>query len=105
MVVLAAANAVAGLSGTFVVNGSPTKTAVVDGLWSTVGSYNLDHRSLVYNLELNVAILSREFGERLEGMFEEDRVRCQSIELETWKRRPALRKVLEWFFYLFRFWL
>jgi cardiolipin synthase len=81
------------------------KTAVVDGLWSTVGSYNLDHRSLVYNLELNVAVLSRDFGDRLEAMFEEDRVRCQAIELETWKRRPALRKFLEWFFYLFRFWL
>src|SRR4029077_2415544 len=42
------------------------KTAVIDGNWSTVGTHNLDHRSLRFNLEVNVTIFGNAFGRRLE---------------------------------------
>src|SRR5207249_9245723 len=47
------------------------KTMVVDGLWSTVGSTNLDRRSFALNEELNVAIYDVDTAQRLERVFEE----------------------------------
>jgi cardiolipin synthase len=38
------------------------KTAVIDGIWSTVGSSNWDYLSFVHNDEANAVILGREFG-------------------------------------------
>src|SRR5208337_134841 len=48
------------------------KTAVIDGIWSTVGSSNLDRRSFRKNLEMNVVVLDQEFGERMEKIFYSD---------------------------------
>ncbi|MGC8160076.1 phospholipase D-like domain-containing protein, partial [Salmonella enterica] len=39
-----------------------SKTALIDGVWSTIGSTNLDWRSFVYNQEINAVILSPQFG-------------------------------------------
>ena len=33
------------------------KTVVVDGVWSTIGSSNMDWRSLLHNAEANVVIV------------------------------------------------
>ena len=49
-----------------------SKTAVIDGVWSTVGSTNLDWRSFLHNQEVNVLILGSEFGERMRAAFERD---------------------------------
>jgi cardiolipin synthase len=81
------------------------KTAVVDGVWSTIGSYNLDARSLFHNLEVVLAIVDRGFGAGLERQWAGDAARCREVQLEEWKRRPRWRKVLEWFCYQFRHWL
>src|SRR5262249_56652901 len=45
------------------------KTMVVDGIWSTVGSTNLDYRSFALNEELNVAIYDVGTAERLRRVF------------------------------------
>ncbi len=50
-----------------------SKTIVIDGVWSTVGSSNMDWRSFLHNKELNLVILGREFGRQMEAMFELDR--------------------------------
>ena len=50
------------------------KTAVIDGLWSTVGSTNLDWRSFMHNDEINAVVLGREFGARMQQVFEADLV-------------------------------
>jgi cardiolipin synthase len=52
------------------------KTAVIDGVWSTVGSYNLDSRSLRYNLEITVEILDEEVGGELVRQFQRDALTC-----------------------------
>jgi cardiolipin synthase len=39
-----------------------SKTALVDGVWSTVGSTNLDWRSFLHNQEVNAVVLGAEFG-------------------------------------------
>ena len=63
------------------------KTATIDGVWSTVGSTNLDWRSLAYNEELNAVVLGGDFAHALEADFAGDLVHSKAITRETWARR------------------
>jgi cardiolipin synthase len=78
------------------------KTAVVDGAWSTVGSYNLDRLSLIANYELAAVVVDEGFGRRMEAMFEDDFARSHELTLDAWKKRGWRRRILEDFFYTFR---
>jgi cardiolipin synthase len=78
------------------------KTAVIDGIWSTVGSSNLDRLSLLSNLELNVAVLDSGFGQEMENVFEKDLERCIRITPELYCRRSLSKFLLEWLAYRFR---
>ncbi len=64
------------------------KSATVDGVWSTVGSTNLDWRSLLYNDEINVVVLGGDFTGQLNGVFANDRSNSEEITREAWDRRP-----------------
>jgi cardiolipin synthase len=81
------------------------KMAVIDGIWSTIGSYNLDRRSLLHNLEVALVIADRKIGYDLEKQLEADVVACKEILPEEWKRRSAWEKAMEWLFYQIRYWL
>ena len=81
------------------------KVGVIDGVWSTIGSYNLDRRSLLHNLEAGLVILDRRIGAELEEHFEEHLKTCREIVPEEWQRRSPFEKVLEWLFYQLRYWL
>lgn len=82
------------------------KTAVIDSVWSTVGSTNMDSLSMLNNDEVNAVILSKEFASEMEKMFTRDLANCRPIELQEWEKRPLLPKLREWFFsYLFARWL
>ena len=72
-----------------------SKYAVVDGVWSTVGSSNLDWRSLLHNLELNAVVLGPEFGGRLEALFQKDLANSAQITPETWAARPLQDRMKE----------
>ncbi len=78
------------------------KTAVIDGIWSTVGSSNLDRRSFRKNLEMNVAVLDQDFGDELEAVFIKDLECCREIILPEFQRRSFYLFFLEWLFYRFR---
>jgi cardiolipin synthase len=82
-----------------------SKTAVIDGLWSSVGSHNLDHRSLYYNMELNVNVFSRRFGAELRRLFMEDLKGSKELTLAEVRARPLLSKAASKLLYLFRSWL
>jgi cardiolipin synthase A/B len=81
------------------------KTAVIDRIWSTVGSTNMDLWSLLRNDEVNAVILSRDFATEMEAMFDEDLGESDQIHLEEWKRRPLMNHVKEWFTRLLAHWL
>ena len=81
------------------------KTAVIDGVWSTVGSTNMDYWSLLSNDEVNAVILSREFAAEMEKTFAKDLVESHQIKWEEWKERPLFSKMREWFAHLFVHWL
>lgn len=81
------------------------KTAVIDGIWSTVGSTNLDYLSLLANDEVNAVILDREFAVEMERMFAKDLAESRPILREEWEERPLFPRFQEWFVDLFLRWL
>ena len=81
------------------------KTLVIDGVWSTVGSTNMDFWSFSTNDEVNAVILSREFAMEMEKMFARDLAESDQIRWEDWKKRSLLSKIRERFYHLFSHWL
>ncbi len=79
-----------------------SKTAVVDGTWGTVGSFNLEPMSLRFNYEANLVFTDRRWGRALERSFLADCLQCRRIDPETWARRPWWHKLLERGAYLLR---
>jgi cardiolipin synthase A/B len=71
------------------------KTATVDGVWSTVGTSNLDWWSIVRDNELNAIILSHSFAGRMDLMFSNDLERCRRITLKKWERRGLNERLRE----------
>jgi len=78
-----------------------SKIAVVDD-WATVGTHNLDYRSWIYNLEMNVVVddpaVSDQLGRRIQNAI----TRSAEIDLRAWRFRPLLERLLEEIFYRFR---
>jgi cardiolipin synthase A/B len=81
------------------------KTLVVDGAWCSVGSYNLDQRSLQYNWELALSIVDDDAAFTLEERFARDLSLCCEIDPVEWRRRPWWARLKERIFYYFRLWL
>jgi cardiolipin synthase len=81
-----------------------TKALLVDDGFVSLGSYNIDHRSLVYNLELVVNALDREYNAQVAAMLEADMNAGQEIHWETFRRRSLFQRVLERLAYSFRHW-
>jgi cardiolipin synthase A/B len=71
------------------------KTALVDGVWSCVGSSNLDWRSALDNDEINAVILGREFAQQMQAAFAGDMAASDLIDLPGWQRRPVLQRLKE----------
>ncbi len=72
------------------------KTAVIDGVWSTVGSTNLDMRSFMYNDEVNVIVVDAGFAAEMEKAFEEDKRNSEEVESGAWRKRPRCDRMKEW---------
>jgi cardiolipin synthase len=81
------------------------KTALIDGVWSTVGSTNLDWRSFLHNDEINAVVLGTEFGGRMRAAFESDVASSEEIVLGQWQRRSIDVRVREMFSRLWQYWL
>jgi cardiolipin synthase len=81
------------------------KTALIDGVWSTVGSTNLDWRSFLHNYELNAVVLGAEFGDQVQTMFDADLAASNAITPEQWRRRELDLRVKEVFARLWAYWL
>lgn len=81
------------------------KTAVIDNVWSTVGSTNLDWRSFLYNDEVNAVVLGRDFASKLDATFARDLQESREITSEEWARRPISVRFKEWAARLWERWL
>ena len=81
------------------------KSAVIDGVWSTVGSTNLDWRSFLHNHEVNAVVLGNDFGERMRAAFLADLAQSRQITLEQWRRRGIDERAKEVLGRLWEYWL
>ncbi len=77
------------------------KTGVIDGVWATVGSTNLDFLSFSKNFEINTVILSSDFAAEMERMFARDLAESDQIIEREWEKRPWSSRIREWFSHLF----
>ena len=82
-----------------------SKTALIDGVWATVGSTNLDWRSFLHNHELNAVVLGVEFGNQVQAMFDKDLAASDAITLEQWTRRPIDLRLKELLARVWAYWL
>jgi cardiolipin synthase len=71
------------------------KTMVIDGVWATIGSANLDTRSFALNEEVNLVVYSTDVAVRLERIFADDLVYSRKIDPQTWRQRGIVDRVLE----------
>jgi cardiolipin synthase len=82
-----------------------SKTALIDDVWSTVGSTNLDWRSFVHNNELNAVVLGDGFSRQMKAAFAADLAESEEVELERWERRPLSVRMREWAARVWEYWL
>jgi cardiolipin synthase len=71
-----------------------SKTIVVDGVWTSIGSCNMDGRSFFLNYEANIAITDKIFALQMEKQFIKDLGNADKINLKAWKKRKWLNKLI-----------
>jgi cardiolipin synthase A/B len=81
------------------------KTAVVDGVYSSVGSSNLDWRSIVGNHEIDVIVLGDDFGQQMQALFARDLAVSQRIDAAQWAHRSLGQRIKQSFARLVERWL
>jgi cardiolipin synthase len=79
-----------------------TKSAVIDGTWSTIGTFNFDYLSLRVNLEVNISVRDTRFASTLEASFRDDFERCREVSLVDFRFRPLGQRLLEFIAYRLR---
>lgn len=78
-----------------------SKIMMVDSLYCTVGSTNLNSRSLHYDYEVNAFIFDTETTDELITIFHEDKEESTLLTSEIYKNRSIWKKFLGWFAHLF----
>ena len=74
-----------------------SKSAVIDGVWSVIGSSNFDHRSVLFNDEVDAVVVGTDTAKELEALFTKDFAAAHRIELAVWRERPFSQKIREIF--------
>jgi cardiolipin synthase len=77
-----------------------SKSMVIDDVWSVVGSSNLDHRSILYNDEVDAVVIGAETARSLAELFNADLALAQQVSLAEWKKRPLRERTRELFWRL-----
>jgi cardiolipin synthase len=75
-----------------------SKSIVIDGVWSAIGSSNFDHRSILFNDEVDAIVLGRDTARQLEAVFEKiaDKL-AKPVSLADWEDRPLTEKIREFY--------
>ncbi len=82
-----------------------TKALAVDDDFVSLGSYNFDHRSLAYNLEVVVNVLDVAYTATVKKMLEDDMVANTELTPARYQKRSLLERLLERLAYSLRRWL
>jgi cardiolipin synthase A/B len=82
-----------------------TKVLSVDDVFVSIGSYNFDHRSLAYNLEMVVNVVDEPTAADVLSMLKGDMSTSEELTRESFSERPLIVRLLERLAYAFRKWL
>jgi cardiolipin synthase len=75
-----------------------SKTVVIDGVWSAIGSSNFDHRSVLFNDEIDAIVIDRKTAADLEAIFQDGEAKAVAIDRITWEaQRPFPERVRGFF--------
>ena len=74
-----------------------SKIMMVDGKFCTIGSTNLDSRSLRCDYEVNTVIFDKEVTAELTDMFEHDKRQCVPMNKDYWKQKTRWKRFVGWF--------
>jgi cardiolipin synthase len=69
-----------------------SKLMMVDGIFSSVGTTNLDFRSLETNFEINTFIYDASFTTQLTGYYHADLLNSREIFFSEWKKRSRIAR-------------
>lgn len=72
-----------------------SKTCTIDGVWSTIGTTNMDRLSLAGNYEINVELFDEAVAAEMDRLFAADLAHAREITLDAWRRRPATARAAE----------
>ena len=75
-----------------------SKTVVIDGVWSAVGSSNFDHRSVLFNDEIDAVVISRQTAADLEAIFEDGARTAVAIDESSWEAQRTFAERMKSFF-------
>jgi cardiolipin synthase A/B len=82
-----------------------SKSIVVDGVWSSIGSTNFDWRSFVHNYEISVCVIDEGFARSMDAMFADDLAESHEITLAAWKQRGLKERLKELLWLPIQYWL
>ena len=74
-----------------------SKTASIDGVWSMIGSSNVDHRGVVFNDEVDAVVIGSATADELDAIYADARRTAGAIDLKSWNHRSILAKGKEVF--------
>jgi len=72
-----------------------SKFVIIDGVWMAIGSSNFDHRSAMFNNEIDAIVLGSRVADG-EALFNQDVAMSNEIDLRTWRSRPLDERFREW---------
>jgi len=82
-----------------------SKSIVVDGIWSSIGSTNFDWRSFVHNDEISVCVIDLGFARQMDAAYAADLADSKQITLATWKKRGFAERFKELMWLPIQYWL
>lgn len=80
------------------------KTAILDD-WMIVGSSNLNHRSLLHDLEVDINVRMAQSKKMLEAQFLVDIKNAKEIYLHDWQQRPLYQRVFGRLLLYVKYWI
>lgn len=82
-----------------------SKSIVVDGVWSSVGSTNFDWRSFVHNNEISICVIDEAFARAMAAAFDNDLRDSRKITLAAWRKRGFRERLKEILWLPLQYWL
>lgn len=82
-----------------------SKLATVDGVWTAIGSSNLDRRSVVFNNDVDAIVLGADTASQVETLLRQDMAMSAPVSLQAWEHRPIGERLDELKARLWQYWM